>query len=59
MEWHHSPHVNSDSRTVHKKIVHTVSIRTVGTLILADHIFITLSNVSSILASYKEKLPCS
>jgi hypothetical protein len=40
-------HITTNSGTVLKTISH--SIQTVGTVILADHIFITLSNFTSIL----------
>jgi hypothetical protein len=46
--------VIKDSSTVYK-IFHTVSIQSLGTLILADHIIITLCNVYLFYGNYKEK----
>jgi hypothetical protein len=49
-------HITTNSGTVLKTISH--GIQTLGTVILADHIFMTLSNVL-FYASYKEKQTCS
>jgi hypothetical protein len=47
--------VASDSSGTVRKKYFTVSIQTVESLILADHIFITLSNVSSFCGNDKGK----